>query len=176
MNKISGVYKITNIITGDFYIGSSKNIKQRWNDHKKSSTWTKYSNSMLYHDMVKFGLSSFLLEIIEETSALKEREQYWMDKLQPKYNNYNAKGLDVERQKKAHRKASKKYCELHPDERKAQCKKYYESHIEKCKAYNNQLCLYNNELVTLSALRRRLSRRGIPNPTIEAKKFLIHTN
>lgn len=28
-NKISGVYKITNNITGDFYIGSSKNIKQR---------------------------------------------------------------------------------------------------------------------------------------------------
>ena len=28
MNKISGVYKITNTITGDFYIGSSKNIKK----------------------------------------------------------------------------------------------------------------------------------------------------
>lgn len=29
MNKISGVYRIVNIVTGDFYIGSSKNIKQR---------------------------------------------------------------------------------------------------------------------------------------------------
>ena len=59
MNKISGVYKITNVITGDFYIGSSKNIKQRWNDHKKPSVWTRYSNSMLYRYMAQFGLSSF---------------------------------------------------------------------------------------------------------------------
>lgn len=27
MNKISAVYKITNTVTGDFYIGSSKNAK-----------------------------------------------------------------------------------------------------------------------------------------------------
>lgn len=33
-DKISGVYKITNKITGDFYIGSSKNIKRRWYSHK----------------------------------------------------------------------------------------------------------------------------------------------
>ena len=26
---ISGIYKITNTITGDFYIGSSKNIEKR---------------------------------------------------------------------------------------------------------------------------------------------------
>lgn len=174
MNKISGVYKITNVITGDFYIGSSKNIKQRWNDHKKPSVWTRYSNSMLYRYMAQFGLSSFSFEIVEETSALKEREQYWIDKLQPKYNNYRAKGLDVERQKKSHKKASKKYCELHLEERKAQYKKYYESHSEKCKAYNNQLCLYNDEKLTLSALRRRFSRKCIPNPTQEAKKYLIN--
>lgn len=35
MNKISAVYKITNTITNDFYIGSSKNVKVRWIDHKK---------------------------------------------------------------------------------------------------------------------------------------------
>ena len=28
MNKISGVYKITNTVTGEFYIGSSKNIEK----------------------------------------------------------------------------------------------------------------------------------------------------
>ena len=33
MNKISAVYKITNTITGDFYIGSSKNVKKRWTNH-----------------------------------------------------------------------------------------------------------------------------------------------
>ena len=33
--KISAVYKITNKINGKFYIGSSTNIKQRWNSHKE---------------------------------------------------------------------------------------------------------------------------------------------
>ena len=174
MNRISGVYRITNTATDDFYIGSSKNIERRWAEHKKPSVWAKYSNSMLYRDMAKFGLNKFLFEIIEETSVLKDREQYWIDKLHPKYNNYYAKGLDIERQKKSHNKASKKYCELHPDKRKVQYKKYYESHSEKCKAYNNQLCLYNNEVLTLSALRRRFSRKGISNSTIEAKKYLIN--
>ena len=27
--KISGIYKITNTITGDFYIGSSKDVKKK---------------------------------------------------------------------------------------------------------------------------------------------------
>ena len=29
MEKICAIYKITNTITGDFYIGSSKDVKQR---------------------------------------------------------------------------------------------------------------------------------------------------
>lgn len=42
MNKVSGVYKITNTVTGDFYIGSSKNVKRRWTEHKCPSNWKKH--------------------------------------------------------------------------------------------------------------------------------------
>ena len=31
----SGVYKITNVKNGKFYIGSSKDIEFRWSEHKK---------------------------------------------------------------------------------------------------------------------------------------------
>lgn len=31
---VSGIYKITNIVTGNFYIGSSKNIYLRWADRE----------------------------------------------------------------------------------------------------------------------------------------------
>ena len=41
MKKIIGVYRIINTVTGDFYIGSSKNIKQRWAEHKCDSTWKR---------------------------------------------------------------------------------------------------------------------------------------
>lgn len=33
-NKICGVYKIKNIVNDKFYIGSSKDIKKRWKQHK----------------------------------------------------------------------------------------------------------------------------------------------
>ena len=39
MNKISAVYRIVNTVTNDFYIGSSKNVKKRWQSHKNPSNW-----------------------------------------------------------------------------------------------------------------------------------------
>lgn len=45
METISAVYKITNTITNDFYIGSSKNVKQRWAVHKRPSMSKKHPNN-----------------------------------------------------------------------------------------------------------------------------------
>ena len=45
------------------------------------------------------------------------------------------------------------------------CKKYQ-------KEYQNQLCLYNGETLTLNALTGRFRRAGIEHPAIEAKKHL----
>lgn len=46
--------------------------------------------------------------------------------------------------------------------------------IEIQNKYNNQLCLYNGETLTLNALSMRFRRRGISNPTTEAKKYLLN--
>ena len=156
--KISGIYKIINTITGDFYIGSSKNIKRRWTDHKKPSSLKNNPNNQLYQDMQKFGLDKFVFEVLEEVEPeqLKEKEQQFIEKLQPTYNNYNAKGLNIERRKEhneEYRKTDK-------------CKKAK-------KQYNNQLCCYNGETLTLDALSKRFKRKGISNPTQEAKKYLL---
>ena len=84
---ISGIYKITNIITSNFYIGSSKNIYLRWADHKKPSSLKRYKSQQLYKDFVLYSLSNFRFEIIEELSEnLKEREQYYIDLFKPYYN------------------------------------------------------------------------------------------
>ena len=54
------------------------------------------------------------------------------------------------------------------------------SMIDKCKKsqkqYNNQLCCYNGETLTLRSLYMRFRRARIPNPDIEAKKYLIGEN
>lgn len=162
MNKISGVYKVTNKLTGDFYIGSSKDIKDRWANHKCCSAWKYQPNSKLYKDMAKYGLDNFLFEIIEETNHLKDREQYWIDELKPSYNNSRAKGHNVERYKETGRKCSKVYHQAHRDKVLA-----YKN------ASNNRLCLYEDETLTFAALSTRFSRQGIPHPTLEAKKYLI---
>ena len=145
MNKISGIYKITNTVTGDFYIGSSKNVKSRLAVHKCPSTWKDNPNNPMYHDMKNYGIDKFDFQILAEIeiASLKEAEQQFIEKLQPTYNDINAKGLDFERRK------------------------------DYKKEYENQLCLYNGETMTLNALSTRFWRRGISNPTVEAKKYLL---
>ena len=185
--KICGIYKIINTITGDFYIGSSKDVKQRWANHKCKSIWKRCPNNPMYQDMRKYGIDKFVFEIIEEVEIdkLKETEQKFIETLKPAYNSNNAKGRDFERYNEAHRKANKKYRQSEKgkkfqkkyqktDKCKEQRKQYYESHreevLEQNKQYNNQLCFYNGETITLCALRTRFKKLGIDHPTIEAKK------
>ena len=160
--KISAVYKITNTVTNDFYIGSSKNVKRRWAAHKRKSTWKKCPNSPMYLDMQKYGLDKFVFEIIAEVEAcsLKEKEQQFIETLKPSYNNYNAKGWDIERRKETKKEYKKS-------------DKYKESHRKAQNKYQNQLCCYNGETINLNALRMRFRKAGIPHPTVEAKKFII---
>ena len=176
MNTIIGIYKITNTITGDFYIGSSKDVKRRCAEHKCQSTWNKCKNNPLYQDMQKYGLNNFVFQVIAEVEIeqLKEKEQQFIETLKPTYNNRRANGLDVERIKeyKKEYKKSDKYKEYNKEYKKSE--KYKESHRKANKKYNNQLCLYNGEVLTLCALSKRFQRAGIDHPTIEAKKYLFY--
>lgn len=188
MNTISGVYKITNTITNDFYIGSSKDVKQRLAVHKKPSVWKKYSNNPLYKDMQKYGVDKFSFEILAEVEVekLKETEQKFIETLKPTYNNRNANGLDVERKKeynKEYRQSDKgkeyrkKYNKS--EKFKEYQKEYYKSDkgkesLKKSQnKYQSQLCCYNGEILTLGALSKRFSRAGVEHPNIEAKKYLL---
>ena len=173
--EICAVYKITNTITGDFYIGSSKNVKQRWAVHKCQSVWKNYPNKQLYQDMRKYGVDKFELQILEEVEEdkLKETEQKFIETLKPTYNNYRANGWDFERLKEANRKASRKY---EKTEKRKKYKKEYEKTEKRKKykkEYDNQLCCFNGETLTLCALSARFRKKGIPHPQIEAKKYLI---
>ena len=166
MAEICAVYRITNTITGDFYVGSSKDVKRRWASHKCPSTWNKCPNNPLYKDMQKYGLEKFDFEVIEEVeeSFLKKKEQKFIETLKPTYNNYNANGLNVERYKEAQKKAQKKY---------EKSDKGKESQKKANNKYQNQLCSYNGDTLTLNTVSQRFRRQGIEHPVIEAKKYLI---
>lgn len=150
MEKISAVYQIVNTVTGDIYVGSSKNVKHRWACHKTPSRWKEHPNSPMYKDFQKYGLENFRFQILASVEAehLTQVEQEFVEMLNPTYNSKNAKGRDVERYKGARRKAQRKYY--------------------------NQLCCYNGETLRLSVLSARLFRAGIEHPYAEAKKYLIN--
>ena len=146
--KIIGIYKITNTITNDFYIGSSKDVKHRWENHKCPSTWKNCPNNQLYLDMQRYGKDKFDFEILAEVEIdrLKEKEQQFIETLKPTYNNINAKGVDIERNK------------------------------EYQKEYQNKICSYNGETLTLRALYLRFRKSRIAHPTLEAKKYILKTS
>ena len=156
--KICGIYKITNTVTGDFYIGSSKNVKQRWAHHKCQSVWNRCKSNQMYQDMQKYGVDKFAFEILEEVEVdkMKETEQQFIETLKPTYNSNRANGWDFER-----------YKEYQEEYQKSdKCKKARNK-------YSNQLCCYNCQTLTLNALRKRFRRMGIPHPVLEAKKYII---
>ena len=173
--KICAVYKIANTITGDFYIGSSKDVKRRWREHKWPSSWKKQPNNPLYLDFQKYGLNNFVFEIVEEVEEafLKEKEQQLIEVLKPTYNQINANGWDTERYKKYNKEYQQSDKGKESHRKYQQSDKGKESHRKANKKYNNQLCCYNGETLTLHALSKRFYRAGIANPTIEAKKYLV---
>lgn len=185
MEKISAVYKIVNTVTGDSYVGSSRDVMKRWASHREPSRWKKHPNIPLYHDFQKYGQDKFRFQILApvEPEYLKQVEQEFIEMLKPTYNNNRAKGRDVERWKEYHKEYSqtekcKEYNRKYNQSanRKEYNRKYKQS--EKCKEYNrkynHQLCSFNGEILTLQALAMRFKRAGIEHSTLEAKKYLIN--
>ena len=173
--KICAVYRITNTVTGDFYIGSSKDVKHRWASHKCKYAWNRCPNNPLYIDMKKYSVENFVFEVLAEVEEdkLKEKEQYFIETLKPTYNQMNAKGWDVARYKEYKKtdKCKDYQKQYHKEYQKSE--KGKESHRKANNKYYSQLCFYNGETMTLNALRMRFWKQGLSNPTAEAKKYLI---
>jgi group I intron endonuclease len=58
-----GIYKIT-APTGKVYIGQSKNIEKRFQNHKAAYNLKK--NTKLYNSFKKYGVENHLFEVVEE--------------------------------------------------------------------------------------------------------------
>ena len=79
--KVCGIYKITDLTTGQAYIGQSVDIKERFRQHIKSSLAYGPATNKLYQTMQKSGQYNFIFEVLEEVprASLNERETYWID-------------------------------------------------------------------------------------------------
>lgn len=86
--KIVGVYKIENKFTGECYVGSSRDVRKRWNQHRRHLLRNKHHNYRLQAAYDLHGPDAFIFEILEHVEAeqLIVREQFFMDLLRPQYN------------------------------------------------------------------------------------------
>jgi hypothetical protein len=105
----SGIYKWTNTLNGKSYVGSSFNLHRRIQEYfnpERSLRELKRGESMLYKSLLKYGYLNFTLEILEVvnveglTSAearvlLLEREQHYIDLLEPEYNILKIAGSNL---------------------------------------------------------------------------------
>lgn len=79
------IYKITNTINGDFYVGyTSLTLEQRFAKHKQNSR--AGGQTYLYRAMRKYGEENFIIECLQEDGTLNEDEPLWIGKLNPSYN------------------------------------------------------------------------------------------
>lgn len=88
----SGIYKFTNKLNGNFYIGSSVNLSRRFINYYTLSYISKVKSHLtISRALIKYGYFNFELEILEalrvcDVSDLLKREQYYIDSLKPIYN------------------------------------------------------------------------------------------
>jgi group I intron endonuclease len=87
--KIICIYSIKNVVNGHFYIGSAINLKSRLKKHFNLLRNKKHHSIRLQRAFDKYGEKSFKVDIIEhinDSNVLIQREQYWINFLNPEYN------------------------------------------------------------------------------------------
>ena len=77
MYNTSGIFSITNKITGKKYIGQSTNIYARW---KQIKTESNTKQSPLYSDIREYNIENFEFKIIEKCPIyfLNDKEKYYI--------------------------------------------------------------------------------------------------
>ena len=79
---VCGIYKITNLLTEQCYIGQSVNISDRWKQHCKCGLGIEASaTNVLYNSMQRDGVWNFSFELLEECprELLNQKEAFWID-------------------------------------------------------------------------------------------------
>ena len=173
--KEAGVYlfKVNEEI---IYVGSSNNLYKRMVNHRRYIR--KGSANGYKQDLYKYLQSNPFIVEFQLTDDYRQLEQELVEKYHPRYNSHraytglgNRKGREAEYDKERYQKYKEEILE--------QAKQYHksdkgkESQKKSVNKYNNQLCIYNGEKLKFAALKARFRKAGMPNPTAEAKKYLI---
>mgnify|MGYP003563350001 CR=1 FL=1 len=88
------IYKLTNRVTGNMYIGlTTRTPIERFKEHWEHRTTERCKDYPLYKALRKYGKRGFALETLEEVpdDQLEKREIYWI----ALYDTYKGKGYNI---------------------------------------------------------------------------------
>mgnify|MGYP004478077513 CR=1 FL=1 len=107
------IYMITNAITGERYIGQTRDYQRRVWQHKSAAK--KGSHLKISKAIAKYGIDNFKFDVLEECSLeeLNDKERYYISELKPEYNvcagGIGPNGLHLtDEEKERSRQAAKK--------------------------------------------------------------------
>ena len=90
--SVCGIYKFTNIDSGEVYIGKSTDVKKRAYEHYKYAFGLSgIASSQFHYALMKCGVDRFTFELLEkcDKDKLTEREKYYIDFYETKTYGYN---------------------------------------------------------------------------------------
>jgi len=114
-----GIYAIENIVTGECYVGQSKNIIGRFQQHLSMLEKGEHHSVKLQKAYDTMGVDKLTLKILEQCdeSLLDAKEQEWINKLDSVNRGYNIKAYDESRTRQFQSRVSdilykqfKEYC------------------------------------------------------------------
>lgn len=94
-----GVYKIICKENSQIYIGSSVNIKERWQQHLALLRGNRHSSTYLQNSYNKYGEDSLQFEVLVKLiefneKVLRDLEWYYIEKYQPAFNTITPLSCD----------------------------------------------------------------------------------
>lgn len=91
---VCGVYKLTNQLTKECYVGQSKNCAKRWSEHLRCACGAAAASksNALYDAMRRDGISNFSFELLEkcEPEDLDEKEAFFISLYSADTLGYNS--------------------------------------------------------------------------------------
>lgn len=87
-NLYKYIYKIENTVNNKVYIGQTKDVNQRFMQHRTGLKNNKHENPYLQSAWNKYGESNFSFEVIDEGENYNQLEKYYIEKYKSSDNNY----------------------------------------------------------------------------------------